>query len=209
MGSAHHTAGRCHYTLPCACARLRTLLNDPDEHQTEPHYILTLSDLNLPSHLRIFLDANMNSAFYPTKTHYCSDGYAHTASHHRSLSMPKPFCKNNGNTIYNDSTANPVSLPDCSDNSGSTSVIKSSCISTPSHSPPSLRTIEKPSPSPSFRTTTPWQGTCSGCAAVPLTPLSTSLYPQHPGQFSIPHLWQYFPQPRLTSHSDSTPQTMT
>ena len=34
------------------------------------HYVLTLDDLQLPSHLQIFLQANMNSTFFPTKTQY-------------------------------------------------------------------------------------------------------------------------------------------
>jgi len=34
------------------------------------HYILTLEQLALPQHLRIFLAANMNSTFYPSKARY-------------------------------------------------------------------------------------------------------------------------------------------
>ena len=56
--------------LPCACSHLRTLLLHPDTPTTNNHYILTLDQLALPLHLRLFIDANMNSAFYPTKARY-------------------------------------------------------------------------------------------------------------------------------------------
>ena len=56
--------------LPCACAHLRTLLLDPATSTINDHYILTLDQLQLPPHLRIFLAANMNSTFYPSKARY-------------------------------------------------------------------------------------------------------------------------------------------
>ena len=55
--------------LPCACSHLHTLLLDPATVTTNDHYILTLDQLTLP-HLRIFLAANMNSTFYPSKARY-------------------------------------------------------------------------------------------------------------------------------------------
>ena len=49
--------------LPCACDHLRTLLHR--NHPTiDGHYILTLDHIQLPPHLRIFFEANMNGAFY-------------------------------------------------------------------------------------------------------------------------------------------------
>ena len=56
--------------LPCACSHLKTLLLEPTTATTADHYILTLDQLTLPPHLRIFLDANMNSTFYPSKARY-------------------------------------------------------------------------------------------------------------------------------------------
>ena len=56
--------------LPCACSHLHTLLLHQDTPTTDGHYILTLDQLDLPPHLRIFLNANMNSTFYPAKTRY-------------------------------------------------------------------------------------------------------------------------------------------
>ena len=56
--------------LPCACGHLKTLLINPHQPTTDGHHILSLDHLQLPSHLRIFLNANMNSAFYPTKARY-------------------------------------------------------------------------------------------------------------------------------------------
>ena len=56
--------------LPCACNHLRTLLQDPDTPTTNGHYILTLDQLQLPTHLGIFLNANMNSTYYPSKARY-------------------------------------------------------------------------------------------------------------------------------------------
>ena len=46
--------------LPCACAHLKTILLDPTTPTVDDHYILTLDQLTLPPHLRIFLAANMN-----------------------------------------------------------------------------------------------------------------------------------------------------
>ena len=56
--------------LPCACTHLRSLLQDPDTPTTNGHYILTLDQLHLPPHLNIFLNANMNSTYYPSKARY-------------------------------------------------------------------------------------------------------------------------------------------
>ena len=56
--------------LPCACNHLQTLLQDPDTPTTNGHYILTLDQLHLPTHLSIFLNANMNSTYYPGKARY-------------------------------------------------------------------------------------------------------------------------------------------
>ena len=56
--------------LPCACDHLRTLLQDPDTPTINGHYILTLDQLQLPTHLSIFLNANMNSTYYPSKARY-------------------------------------------------------------------------------------------------------------------------------------------
>ena len=41
--------------LPCACQHLRTLLADSERPSTNGHYILTLDQLLLPPHRRIFL----------------------------------------------------------------------------------------------------------------------------------------------------------
>ena len=55
--------------MPCSCHHMHSLLRP---NHTPPlydgHYVLTLDDLQLPSHLQIFLQANMNSTFFPTKT---------------------------------------------------------------------------------------------------------------------------------------------
>ena len=56
--------------LPCACAQLKTILLDPATPTIDNHYILTLEQPALPPHLRIFLAANMNSTFYPSKARY-------------------------------------------------------------------------------------------------------------------------------------------
>ena len=56
--------------LPCACDHLRTLLQDPETPTVDGHYILTLDQLQLPTHLGIFLNANMNSTYYPSKARY-------------------------------------------------------------------------------------------------------------------------------------------
>ena len=53
--------------LPCGCSHLRQLLHS--DHPEE-HLIVTLEDLQLPPHLHRFLNANMNSAFFPTKRQY-------------------------------------------------------------------------------------------------------------------------------------------
>ena len=56
--------------LPCACAHLKTIILDHNTPTIDNHYILTLEQLALPQHLRIFLAANMNSTFYPSKARY-------------------------------------------------------------------------------------------------------------------------------------------
>ena len=65
--STHPTAA----DMPCSCHHMHTLLRP---NHTPPlydgHYVLTLEDLQLPSHLELFLQANMNSTFFPTKTQY-------------------------------------------------------------------------------------------------------------------------------------------
>lgn len=60
------------FTIQCACGHLRALLADPQHPTTDGHYTPTLSDAQVSTHLRIFLDANMNSAFFPTKHQYCT-----------------------------------------------------------------------------------------------------------------------------------------
>ena len=50
--------------------RLRQTRLDENTDTTDGHYILTLDQLALPPHLRIFPDANMNSTFYRTKARY-------------------------------------------------------------------------------------------------------------------------------------------
>ena len=64
------TTAADHTDLPCACTHWKTLLLEPAHPTTGGHYILTLDSITLPPHLRIFLDANMNSAFFPTKARY-------------------------------------------------------------------------------------------------------------------------------------------
>ena len=85
MGRAHHFPADA-ITLPRACGHLRTRLINQAHPTTDGHYILTLSDLQLPLHPRILLDANMNSTFYPTRnsssppfTKHSTEGYAHMA----------------------------------------------------------------------------------------------------------------------------------
>ena len=56
--------------LPCGCAHLRRLLPPYHTFPTNDRLIVTLEDLQLPSHLHRFLNANMNSAFFPTKRRY-------------------------------------------------------------------------------------------------------------------------------------------
>ena len=56
--------------LPCARNHLRTILQDPVTPTINGHYILTLDQLQLPTHLSIFLNANMNSTYYPSKARY-------------------------------------------------------------------------------------------------------------------------------------------
>lgn len=60
-----------HTALPCACQHLKTFLLTPNHPTIDGHYILTLSDITLPQHLRMFLDASMNSTFFPSKKRYC------------------------------------------------------------------------------------------------------------------------------------------
>lgn len=57
--------------MPCSCQHMNSFLHDPDNSPLhDGHYVLTLGDLSLPSHLLLFLQANMNSAYFPTKKQY-------------------------------------------------------------------------------------------------------------------------------------------
>ena len=56
--------------LPCGCNHLRSLLSPDHPTPEDEHLIITLADLQLPTHLRRFLNANMNSTFFPTKRCY-------------------------------------------------------------------------------------------------------------------------------------------
>ena len=56
--------------LPCGCDHLRSLLQPTFDDATGDHLIVTFADLQLPVHLRRFLNAHMNSTFFPTKQRY-------------------------------------------------------------------------------------------------------------------------------------------
>ena len=74
--------------MPCSCSHMHTLLR-PNHTATmyDGHYVLTLDDLQLPSHLQLFLQANMNSTFFPTKTQYFQQFHNHLVQwlHHHGL----------------------------------------------------------------------------------------------------------------------------
>ena len=63
--------------LPCGCHHLRNLLLHKEAAPLDEHLIVTLADLQLPAHLRRFLNANMNSAFVPTKQRF-TDTFRHS-----------------------------------------------------------------------------------------------------------------------------------
>ena len=57
--------------MPHSCQHMHSLLQDPDNTPLhDGHYVLTLQDLHLPTHLQLFLQTNMNSTYFPTKTQY-------------------------------------------------------------------------------------------------------------------------------------------
>ena len=72
--------------MPCSCSHMHTLLKDPtDTTMYDGHCVLTVEDLQLPTHLQLFLQANMNSTFFPTKTQYFRHFHttlAHWLRHH-------------------------------------------------------------------------------------------------------------------------------
>ena len=75
--------------LPCACKHLRTLLQHADHPTTDGQ--LQSTRFNLPPHLRIFLDANMNSTFYPYQSQilpHLPDGIPQVAPHSRLPTIP-------------------------------------------------------------------------------------------------------------------------
>ena len=57
--------------IRCGCSHLQHLLLPDRTPRPDEHLMVTLADLQLPTHLRRYLNANMNSTFFPTKQHYC------------------------------------------------------------------------------------------------------------------------------------------
>ena len=81
---------RPHNDLPCACDHLKTILLDPTTPTVDNHYILTLEQLALPPHLRIFLAANMNSTFLPQQGQifpFIPDCFHQMAAHSRPSTL--------------------------------------------------------------------------------------------------------------------------
>ena len=69
--------------MPCSCTHMHTLLrpnHTPPLH--DGHYVLTLDDLQLPSHLQLFLRANMNSTFFPTDFQLFQQHFTQWLRHH-------------------------------------------------------------------------------------------------------------------------------
>ena len=86
----HFTTHPTATDMPCSCSHLRTLLKDPDHTPThDGHYVLTLEDIQLPCHLHLFLQANMNSTYFPTKTQFFHHFHSTLAQWLRHHGLPK------------------------------------------------------------------------------------------------------------------------
>ena len=86
--------------LPCGCSHLRQLLSPAYTPPTDEHLIVTLEDLQLPGHMRRFLNASMTSTFFPTKRRYW-ETFRHNL---------KKWLKHHGPTAYQHHWSNTPTL---------------------------------------------------------------------------------------------------